>query len=1082
MASSPLKTLLDRFRGAAPAAPSPGTDVVVKAVAGQQVQPRTPDAIVESLTDSGMDNTANFGPGTPLTPHRGYSTRPRAMDYPVGVNISTMSRASWKRASFDTLQAIIDAYDVARMCINHKIDELRSMEPMFLPADGARGDVDAAIDAAKAVLAFPDRELPFDAWLHKWMESVLRYDAGTLYRRRNLAGDIIGLEALDGTTIAPYVDEYGRRPAPPAPAFYQLIHGQPWNWYTSDDIIYTPFRPQANNPYGLAPMESVLLTANTDLRFQWWFLQNFTEGAIPAAYGELPPDRSNPDQVAEWQDYWDAVIEGDQAQQHKVKWVPAGTKITAIQEHTFTSDFPEYLMSRTASAFGVLPQDLGLVKDVNRANGETQTDIQFRVNTLPWVRFVEGVLTRYLQLDLGLPVKLNLDTGRDKADRLQEAQAWKIYIEAGLASPDEGRSELLGLPIDNERPTPRFFNNSRLGPIPLLAIEGVAGKTDIETFGPSAAQPVLDQPFVGPIGVVPQPNTSDAAASLAATDAMQQAERASVRSAEGDGTLAQSQPVAPVSAIGKAAATEGVTTDTGIVGIDQAGTDDLEPDGDEPGKVEKEVAAFARFTKARRRQGKWRDFTFTAVTPVEAHRFNDLGRSLVRKDAGQLVAAGLCVRAMDSGRVLLLQRGMDPADPAAGMWEFPGGHIEDGEQPFDAAVREWQEETGCLIPAVALAEAYARFTSWTSPNGVYAGFVVDVASEASIDFGTRGQVTNPDDPDGDLLEAIAWWEPAAIGGNPVIRAELAQDLQLVFAALNGDLADADVAKASDAGPKASWRDSADKTPQHRFDLKITDHYAPKITEALRAAFPKSSLRAAVHAAAATVAKTADPALDALRNVALESLAGAGSVSDLEQTLRELFAEAFQSGAFAAGEQVGPGSVTLDGVDDVNWDDWQPGDAAASALTSDGALADLLDQTGTTIDGIIGSRLDQLGNAIGDGLARGDSIDTIAANLDGIISDPGRAEMIAHTETARAQSAASLATYAANGVGQWKWVLSDGACDECVDAADNGPYAVGDAAAPDVPLHPYCRCSTSPDSAAASPSVVEDVPDLSEPGE
>ena len=41
-----------------------------------------------------------------------------------------------------------------------------------------------------------------------------------------------------------------------------------------------------------------------------------------------------------------------------------------------------------------------------------------------------------------------------------------------------GRSELLGLPVDNERPTPRFFNNTRLGPIPLLAIEGVSGKTD----------------------------------------------------------------------------------------------------------------------------------------------------------------------------------------------------------------------------------------------------------------------------------------------------------------------------------------------------------------------------------------------------------------------------------------------------------------------------------------------------------------------------------------------------------------------------------------------------------------------------
>ncbi len=33
-------------------------------------------------------------------------------------------------------------------------------------------------------------------------------------------------------------------------------------------------------------------------------------------------------------------------------------------------------------------------------------------------------------------------------------------------------------------------------------------------------------------------------------------------------------------------------------------------------------------------------------------------------------------------------------DPLAGLWEFPGGKIEDGESPQDAARRECREETG----------------------------------------------------------------------------------------------------------------------------------------------------------------------------------------------------------------------------------------------------------------------------------------------------------------------------------------------------------------------------------------------------
>jgi mutator protein MutT len=52
-----------------------------------------------------------------------------------------------------------------------------------------------------------------------------------------------------------------------------------------------------------------------------------------------------------------------------------------------------------------------------------------------------------------------------------------------------------------------------------------------------------------------------------------------------------------------------------------------------------------------------------------------------------LVVAGVFVR---GGRLLLARR---PAGrPWAGLWELPGGKVEDGETPEDALVREWREE------------------------------------------------------------------------------------------------------------------------------------------------------------------------------------------------------------------------------------------------------------------------------------------------------------------------------------------------------------------------------------------------------
>lgn len=58
--------------------------------------------------------------------------------------------------------------------------------------------------------------------------------------------------------------------------------------------------------------------------------------------------------------------------------------------------------------------------------------------------------------------------------------------------------------------------------------------------------------------------------------------------------------------------------------------------------------------------------------------------------------AGILVRARDTKRILLLH------DPYSGFWTTPGGGIERGESPFDAAVREFHEETEYRGPMTIL--------------------------------------------------------------------------------------------------------------------------------------------------------------------------------------------------------------------------------------------------------------------------------------------------------------------------------------------------------------------------------------------
>lgn len=89
----------------------------------------------------------------------------------------------------------------------------------------------------------------------------------------------------------------------------------------------------------------------------------------------------------------------------------------------------------------------------------------------------------------------------------------------------------------------------------------------------------------------------------------------------------------------------------------------------------------------------------------------------------------------EDGHILLIRRGNPPFE---GMWALPGGYLDSGETPLDAAVRELAEETGIHTEQADLREVGVWKEEGRDPRGRF----ITTVYKVTVPAGTTAQAAD----------------------------------------------------------------------------------------------------------------------------------------------------------------------------------------------------------------------------------------------------------------------------------------------------------------------------------------------------
>jgi hypothetical protein len=414
-----------------------------------------------------LDPMAWMGPSQPMGRVAPRGTQARIYDYRFGQNIDYTPKA-FEGYCFDVLRDLAKGYSLVRSVIETRKDQVSRVPHNFsvrtLPGEPPskqkeRQLNDKRIAKLEEFFSKPDGQHSFSDWQRMILEDMFVIDAASIVPRWRRDGGIYGFDVIDGATISILVDETGRLPEPPDPAYRQIIKGMPAvdmmiptpAIRKSDALFYYPRNVSASLLYGYSPVEQLVLIINIALRRQMSQLQFFSDGTIPDCFIETPEGMSE-ERMTQFEAIWNEKFATTQARR-KANMIPYGTKVTFAKDPKLKDEIDEYLARQVAYCFSVSPT--ALVKTTNRATSQQLSDDARAEGLEPILFWFKEIMDDLLAFMGCADIEYELGSS-NRENPLVQAQVWQILLST---VDDQGHSpmrapevrEELGLePIDYE--------------------------------------------------------------------------------------------------------------------------------------------------------------------------------------------------------------------------------------------------------------------------------------------------------------------------------------------------------------------------------------------------------------------------------------------------------------------------------------------------------------------------------------------------------------------------------------------------------------------------------------------------------